>query len=109
MSKRRQKYSAEFKTKVVLEVLKEQETLSEIAGRYGIHPTQIAKWKRTFLEKSPEIFSEPGNDEAKKRASQEDEPQDFGILRESRLDDRSSGRNCDFSAILVDFVMDSRL
>jgi putative transposase len=73
MSNRRRKYSSEFKAKVVLEVLKEQETLSEIAGRHGIHPTQIAKWKRTFLEKSPEIFSEPGNDEAKKRASQEDD------------------------------------
>lgn len=73
MSKRRRKYSAEFKAKVVLEVLKEQETLSEIAGRYGIHPTQIAKWKRTLLERSAELFSEPGNDEAKKRASQEDD------------------------------------
>jgi transposase-like protein len=73
MSKRRQKYSAEFKAKVVLEVLKEQETLSEIAGRYGIHPTQIAKWKRTFLDKSPELFSQPGKDEAKQRASQEDD------------------------------------
>ena len=73
MSNRRRKYSSEFKAKVVLEILKEQETLSEIAGRHGIHPTQIAKWKRTFLEKSPEIFSEPGNDEAKKRASQEDD------------------------------------
>lgn len=73
MSKRRQKYSAEFKAKVVLEVLKEQETLSEIAGRYGIHPTQIAKWKRTFLDRSPELFSQSGKDEAKQRASQEDD------------------------------------
>ena len=73
MSKRRQKYSAEFKAKVVLEVLKEQETLSEIAGRYGIHPTQIAKWKRTFLDRSPELFSQAGKDEAKQRASQEDD------------------------------------
>jgi transposase-like protein len=73
MSKRRRKYSAEFKAKVVLEVLKEKETLSEIAGRYGIHPTQIAKWRRTLLDRSPEIFSQPGKDEAKQRASQEDD------------------------------------
>ena len=73
MSKRRQKYSAEFKAKVVLEVLKENETLSEIAGRHGIHPVQIANWKRTLLERSPEIFSQPGKDEAKQRASQEDD------------------------------------
>lgn len=73
MSKKRQKYSAEFKARVVLEVLKEQETLSEIAGKHGIHPVQIAKWKRTLLERSAEIFSQPGKDDAKKRASQEDD------------------------------------
>lgn len=73
MSKRRRKYSAEFKTKVVLEILKEQETLSEIAGRHGIHPTQIAKWKRTLVDRAPEIFSEAGRDEAKKRENREDD------------------------------------
>ena len=64
---------AEFKAKEVLEVLKENETLSEIAGRHGIHPAQIARWKRTFLDRSPEMFSQPGKDEAKQRASQEDD------------------------------------
>ena len=73
MSKRRRKYSAEFKAKVVFEVLKEKETLSEIAGRHGIHPTQIAKWRRTLLDRAPEIFSESGRDEAKNRESHEDD------------------------------------
>lgn len=73
MSKRRRKYSAEFKAKVVLEVLKENETLSEIAGRHGIHPNQIAKWKRTLLERAPELFSDTGRNEALKRADHEDD------------------------------------
>lgn len=73
MSTKRRKYSAEFKSKVVFEVLKETETLSEIAGRHGLHPAQIAKWKRTLLDRAGEIFSEPGRDEAKKRANHEDD------------------------------------
>jgi transposase-like protein len=73
MSKRRQKYSPEFKAKVVLEVLKENETLSEIAGRYGVHPTQIAKWRRALVDRAPEIFSEPGRGKAQERVQNEDE------------------------------------
>jgi transposase len=58
MSKRRRKHSAEFKVKVVLDMLKGVETLSEISGKYGVHPTQITKWRRTFLEKAPELFGD---------------------------------------------------
>jgi len=65
MSKTRRKHSAEFKTKVVLDMLKGTQTLSEIAGKYGVHPTQLTKWRRTFLEKAAEIFSEPGSGKEK--------------------------------------------
>jgi len=49
MSKKRTVYTAEFKTKVVLEVLKNEQTLSEIASRYNIIPKNIQNWKKTFL------------------------------------------------------------
>lgn len=58
MSKTRRKHSAEFKVKVVLDMLKGAETLSEIASKYGVHPTQITKWRRAFLEKAPELFGD---------------------------------------------------
>ena len=61
MSKRRRQHSAEFKVKVVLDMLKGVETLSEISGKYGVHPTQITKWRRTFLEKAPELFGDKGS------------------------------------------------
>lgn len=73
MSTKRRKYSAEFKAKVVFEVLKEHETLSEIAGKHGIHPAQIAKWKRTLLDRAGEIFSEPVRTDGKKRENREDD------------------------------------
>ena len=47
---RKMKYSDEFKTKVILEVLKEEKPLAEIASMYGIHKTSIRDWKKQFLE-----------------------------------------------------------
>ena len=56
MKKSRRKFTSVFKTKVVLELLKERNTLSEIAQKYEIHPTIISKWKSEFLEKASIVF-----------------------------------------------------
>jgi transposase-like protein len=66
MSRRRNHYSNAQKAKIVLEVLKGQKTMAEIASTYGVHPNQIAKWKRQVLEGLPELFSrkEPGGGRA---------------------------------------------
>jgi putative transposase len=37
----RKQYSPEFKSKVVLEILKEEKTLSQISSEYGVHTTQL--------------------------------------------------------------------
>ena len=52
----RRKFSAKFKTKVVLEALKERETLSDLGQKYEIHPQQIAKWKKEFLVNAESVF-----------------------------------------------------
>lgn len=54
--KKRNQYTAEFKTKVVLEVLREERTVNEIAARYGINPVMVSRWKTDFLERAPEVF-----------------------------------------------------
>lgn len=68
----RKRYDAKFKAKVVLEALREQDTLEEIGSKYGIHPNQITQWKKTFLKNLPEVFSRKKDDETetlKKRES----------------------------------------
>lgn len=43
-------HSAEFKTTVILELLRENETLSQVSSKFGIHPTQVRRWKERALE-----------------------------------------------------------
>jgi putative transposase len=50
MSRKMVRYSTELKTKVVLEVLKEEKTLNEIASAYSINPANLKNWKKIFLE-----------------------------------------------------------
>ena len=58
MSKKRTTYSAEFKVKVVLEVLKGEKTLNQISQEYNILPKNILNWKKQFLDNA-EIAMEP--------------------------------------------------
>lgn len=50
MSKKRKVYSADFKAKLVLEVLEGELTLNEIASKYEILPVNLKNWKKQFLE-----------------------------------------------------------
>lgn len=54
--KKRQSFDKAFKAKVVLEALREEMTLQEIASKYGVHPNQISLWKKHAIENLPEIF-----------------------------------------------------
>lgn len=54
----RKRHSAQVKAKVALEAIKGHKTVNEIASEYGVHPSQIAQWKKQALEELPEIFSQ---------------------------------------------------
>lgn len=72
MGKKRNKYSAEFKAKVALVALKEEETMSELAARFGVHPTMINNWKRTLVDGAADIFDK-GHKSRKQSEAHEDE------------------------------------
>lgn len=58
MSKIRKSHGAEFKYKVALEALKEQETLATLSQKFGIHVAQIQKWKSQLQKEGSALFSD---------------------------------------------------
>ncbi len=60
MKKTRRKFSNEFKAKVAIEALRERYSLSELAQKFEIHPNQIAKWKKYFLDNATAAFESNG-------------------------------------------------
>ncbi len=50
MSKKRTTYSAEFKSRLVLELLENEKTIAEIANENNITPLILQNWKKIFLE-----------------------------------------------------------
>ena len=58
MSTKRRHFSSEFKVKLVLEVLKNEKPLNQIAKENNVLPKNLIHWKKQFLENA-EIAMEP--------------------------------------------------
>jgi len=76
MKKGKRQHTAEFKARVVLEALKETMSLAELASKFEIHPTQIAKWKKHHAELLPEVFGS-----ARERRAKDDEAEKDRLLK----------------------------
>ena len=60
----RKKYTPQFKAKVVQEILREEKSISQISSEYGVHATQLRKWKRQALEGLPGLFNTEHKDKS---------------------------------------------
>jgi len=58
MNGTRKIYSAKVKFEAVLSLLKGEKTAVQIARAWGCHPTSVTAWKKEFLAKGVEIFSQ---------------------------------------------------
>lgn len=68
---KRNHYSANFKAQVVIEVLREETTVNEIAAKYGIHPVMLSRWKQEFIKRVSDVFKkEPSETEKKLKNEQ---------------------------------------
>jgi putative transposase len=67
----RKRYTAKQKAQIVLEILKEEKTITQIASEYGIHPNQLHRWKKQALEGFPKVFENDTKAERHKDAEHE--------------------------------------
>ncbi len=58
MSRNRKRYSAQEKTKIILDVLKGELTQNQLTAKYGVHSTQLYHWKKQAMELIASGFSE---------------------------------------------------
>ena len=71
MSTKRRNYSPQFKAKVALAALQNNEPIAELAARFEIHPTMINNWKRVLIGSAADIFDK-GHKSRKQNEAQVD-------------------------------------
>ena len=57
MRAKRRRIEAALKAKAALAAIRGDRTTGELAGQFGVHPTQIGQWKRQLLDGAVEMFS----------------------------------------------------
>jgi len=65
LKRNRKQYSPDFKARVAMEAIKGEETISELAIQFEVHPTQITKWKKELVAGAANIFGADPNKKMK--------------------------------------------
>lgn len=82
--RKRRNFSNAFKTKVVIEALKERYSLQELAEKFELHPNQISTWKKEFLSNADQVFSKGKSKESEDSIPSEELYQKIGRLEMER-------------------------
>jgi len=56
----RKSFTGKFKAKVAIDVIREQETVTELSSKYQVHRALLTRWKKEAIEGLPGVFSTPG-------------------------------------------------
>ena len=67
----RKRYDKEFNAKVVMEALKGEKTLQELAITYSVHPNMSALWKKQVMEHASTLFEKEGKEKASEEAERQ--------------------------------------
>ena len=69
MAQRKRHTTGQFKARVTIDAIAGHKTVNQIAAEYGIHPSQVNKWKKDAVQRLPEVLSDGRNS---KHSGQED-------------------------------------
>lgn len=75
--KKRRTFTPEAKAEIVLKVLREEQPLARVASEYGVHPTQLSRWKVQFLKEAYVVFQNEQKPINELRAKHEREVNDL--------------------------------
>ncbi len=85
MSKKAKNYTAKEKATVALEAVKGNLTYAQITAKYGVHSTQINRWRKRLIEGMLDIFStQPAKREADQQSLIDELYQQIGQLTVER-------------------------
>jgi len=73
VTKRRKRYSSQFKFRVALEAMKGQATINEIASQNNVHPNQVRNWKKQLVEEGAAVFERETSRDRREQEAQEAE------------------------------------
>lgn len=59
MPRKRRSFNAEFKAKVVLELISGKKGLAEASREYNIKDTVLSRWKQEFMVNARQVFEQP--------------------------------------------------
>ena len=73
----RKRYSGDFKVEVVLEIFKEEKSISQLSSEYGIHQSQLIRWRQQAIQGLPEVLSDQKRAITQMKAQYEDKLQEL--------------------------------
>lgn len=62
---KRRKFTSDYKARIVLEILTEAKSLAQASREYGIKDSVLSRWKQEFIERSPMLFENGTNYDAR--------------------------------------------
>jgi transposase-like protein len=73
-------FTPEYKAKIVIEMLREQNTVSEIGARESISPKQLSNWKKEFLGNAYRAFSVTRDEKTANEAARASEDREQELM-----------------------------
>ncbi len=83
--KKRKQYTAAFKAKVVLEMLKEEKTVGQLAAEYEVQSNMLYRWREQVIAGLPSLFNEQTAQELAEKESEWQQERDALYAEIGRL------------------------